>query len=82
MNVYKIGKATIQTNDAGLIVAVNKHGLQYFYEDITDVIKEAKAGTIKRIEHAHEQLPVSDLPTKGREGFARYGPKDHARGSA
>lgn len=81
MNVYKIGRAIIQTNDDGVVVAVNKHGLQYFYEDITDVIKEAEAGTVKRIEHAHEQLPVSDLPTKGREGFARYGSANHVRSS-
>lgn len=81
MNVYKIGRAIIQTNDDGVVVAVNKHGLRYFYEDITDVIRAAEPRTIKRIEHTHEQFPVSDLPPQGREvrqgirttrGFANY----------
>jgi hypothetical protein len=57
VSVYRIRKAIIETDSGGTVVGANKHGIKYFGEDITDVIRRVK-GISKMGAHEETRLRV------------------------
>jgi hypothetical protein len=60
----RIGKktGTLETRGDGLVVAVSRNAIPFFYMDITDVIR--RVNSIRRISPAHKERPMPDLPSQ------------------
>jgi hypothetical protein len=75
--LYRIGKGEIETDRYGTIVGVDRHTIQFFGEDITDVISIAarhKEYFVHRVSAYRDSglPPVQKSPSNGQT-FQGYG---------